>query len=157
MFTATEICEIGIRLEGNAERLYRKAASTSKNAELTALLLWMADEEASHAQWLGDLKQSIAGEPNPIAEEMSRHLLGQIMGQHNFSLKEVDFSRVTTVEELVAVFLEFERDGLLFYEILQSFLEDPVTRQHLETIIAEEERHIERLSLLMMPAETATT
>lgn len=156
MFTAMEICDIGIRLERNAERLYRRAASTTENAELAAILLWMADEESGHARWLEDLKSSITREPNPIADEMSRHLLGQIMGQHNFSLRNVDFSRVTTVEELVDIFLEFERDGLLFYEILQSFLEDPDTLAHLKTIIAEEERHIERLSVLMTPAETTS-
>jgi rubrerythrin len=78
-------------------------------------------------------------------EKMSRELFDDLVGGQSFSLKEVDFAAVESTEELVGIFIEFEKDTVLFYEMVAPFIEDGETRTHLETIIAEENRHIARL------------
>jgi rubrerythrin len=106
----------------------------------------MAQEEARHGQWFSQLQRSLeTGGKNPFMEEMSRELFDDLVGGQTFSLKEVDFAAVESTEELVGIFMEFEKDTVLFYEMVAPFIEDGETRTHLETIIAEENRHIAHL------------
>jgi rubrerythrin len=106
----------------------------------------MADEEVKHANWFADLKHNLeTRNENPFAEEMSRELFNEMLGEKNFSLKDVDFSSIETVEELIEVFIEFEKDSIIFYEVLKPFVEDPAARKYLQKIIEEEKLHIDRL------------
>ncbi|MCP4693855.1 MAG: ferritin family protein, partial [Desulfobacterales bacterium] len=125
MFTIQEILDMAIRIEKNGEAVYRDAIEKMSDPRLESLLEWMADEEVGHAKWLAELK-GLAENPekNPFIEEMTRELLADQMGDQSFSLKEVDFSRVGGVDDLIAVFIEFENDGILFYEMLQPFIQD---------------------------------
>ncbi len=146
MFEIREILDLAIRLEKNGEATYRQAIQSSNDEELKAALDWMAEEEARHGQWFSDLQRSLeTGGKNPFMEEMSRELFDDLVGSQSFSLKEVDFAAVESIAELVGVFIEFEKDTVLFYEMVAPFIEDGETRTHLETIIAEENRHIARL------------
>jgi rubrerythrin len=146
VFEIREILDLAIRLEKNGEATYRKAIQSSSDEELKAALEWMAQEEARHGQWFSKLQQSLeTGGKNPFMEEMSRELFDDLVGGQSFSLKEVDFAAVESTEELVGIFMEFEKDTVLFYEMVAPFIEDGETRTHLETIIAEENRHIARL------------
>lgn len=65
-----------------------------------------------------------------------------------FSLADVDFSRVKNSKELVDIFIEFENDTILFYEMLKTFLVDEKTIEHLEKIIQEEASHIQKIDEL---------
>jgi len=106
----------------------------------------MADEELKHARWFADMKQNLeATSENPFAEEMSRELFSEMLGDKNFSLKDVDFSSVEKIDDLFEIFIEFEKDSIIFYEVLKPFVEDPVARDQLGKIISEEKRHIEQL------------
>jgi rubrerythrin len=82
---------------------------------------------------------------NPFIEEMSRQVFKDLVGGQSFSLKEVDFSKVSSTHELISIFIEFEQDTVLFYELIAPFIEDEETRAHLQRVIAEENRHIDRL------------
>ena len=146
MFSAIEIIDLAIKLEKNGEAVYRDAIEKVSNPGLVPLLEWMADEEVKHANWFADLKHNLeTRNENPFAEEMSRELFNEMMGEKNFSLKDVDFSSIETVEELIGVFIEFEKDSIIFYEILKPFVEDPAARKYLQKIIEEEKYHIDRL------------
>jgi len=146
VFEIREILDLAIRLEKNGEATYRQAIQSSNDEELKAALDWMAQEEARHGQWFSNLQRSLeTGGKNPFMEEMSRELFDDLVGSQSFSLKEVDFAAVESLEELVGIFIEFEKDTVLFYEMVAPFIEDGEMRIHLETIIAEENRHIARL------------
>ena len=146
MFTINEILDIAIRIETNGESDYRDATRKTTNADLISMLQWMADEEARHARWFAEVKDRAAiPSENPFLEEMSSELFKDLMGEQSFALKDVDFSKVERVDELLAIFLEFEKDTVLFYEMLQPFIQNPKTLEQLDAIIAEKNRHIERL------------
>ena len=150
MFEIKEILHLSIRLEKNGETAYRKAIQTTSDEELKAMLDWMAGEEARHGQWFSDLKTALdQGRQNPFREEMNRQVIEDLIGGQSFSLKEVDFSKVTGLGELIPIFIEFEKDTVLFYEMIAAFVEDGKTRAHLQSIIAEENRHIARLKQVM--------
>jgi rubrerythrin len=76
---------------------------------------------------------------------MSGSILQSILGDQSFSLKEADLSKIDGVEALIQLAIEFEKDSILFYEMIGSFIEDSETSEKLNEIIAEENRHIELL------------
>ena len=146
MFSTIEILDIAIGIEQNGEAVYRDALEIISEPRLIDLLTWMADEEVKHARWFSDLKQNVATESaNPFVEEMGRELFNDLLGEKSFSHKEVDFSKVEQIDDLMEIFVEFEKDSILFYELLESFIEDQSTLENLKKIIAEENDHIVRL------------
>jgi rubrerythrin len=76
---------------------------------------------------------------------MGSSILQSILGDQSFSLKEADLSKIDSVEAYIQLAIEFEKDSILFYEMIGSFIEDTETSEKLNEIIAEENRHIELL------------
>ncbi len=150
MFSIKEILDMAILLEKNGEAVYRRALKEVSKPELASLLQWMADEEVKHARWFSNMNNAFASETqNPIGEEMSHELFKDLLDKQTFSLKDKDFSQIHQSGDLIAIFIEFEKDTVLFYEMLEPFIEDEGTREQLKEIIAEENRHIERLQELL--------
>ncbi len=146
MFSPEEVLDLAIKLEKNGETVYRQAIEKASSPQIASLLGWMADEEAKHANWFGELKNRLETRgTNPFMKEMSRELFDDLLGEKNFSLQDVDFSSVEQVHEMIAVFIEFEKDTVLFYQVLEPFISDLATRDVLRQIIDEEKRHIEQL------------
>ena len=146
MFSAIELLDMAVKLEKNGEAVYRDAIEKVSKPELVALLAWMADEEVKHADFFSNLKVKLETErENPFMEEMSRELFDDLLGDKNFSLKEVDFSSLDTSDDLITVFIELEKDSVIFYKVLEPFIEDPVAHEQLNEIIDEENRHIQHL------------
>ena len=150
MFSTSEILDLAIRIEKNGEAVYRQAADKISDPELASLLTWMADEEVKHAGWFSELKSKLAmASDNPFLEQMSHELFDDLLGEKNFSHKDVDFDQVRHVDELMKIFIEFEKDSVLFYEVLEPFIEDETTLKNLKKIIAEENNHITKLQQFM--------
>ena len=146
MFTAAELLDMAIKVENNGEAAYRSAIAKVKSPELVCLLKWMADEEVEHARFFSELKHNLETKGrNPFVEEMSRELFDDLLGNQNFSLKEVDFSVIDNSDAMIDVFIEFEKDSVIFYTVLEPFVEDPVALEHLQKIIDEENHHIRKL------------
>ncbi len=157
MFSANELLDMAIKLEKNGEAVYRDALEKVSKPELVSLLEWMADEEVKHADFFSDLKLKLETErENPFMEEMSRELFDDLLGDKNFSLKEVDFSFLDNVDELITIFIEFEEDSILFYKVLEPFVEDSVAREQLKKIIDEENSHIRHLQEFIGRKEALT-
>jgi len=158
LFSANEILDLAIKLEKNGELVYRDAIEKVSNPELTRLLEWMADEEVKHANWFAELKLELDQKGvNPFMEKMSRELFDDLLGDKNFSLKDVDFSSVSDIDDLIAIFIEFEKDSVRFYQVLEPFIGDPVSLEGIKKIINEENCHIKRLQELMGREKVFTT
>ena len=150
MFTIKEILDMAIRIEKNGEAVYRNSMERISYPILVSLLEWMADEEVKHAEWFSDLKQETEmHSKNPFIENMNTELLNDIIGDQSFSLKEVDFSHIENIRELIDIFIEFEKDSILFYEMLQMLIQNEDTLTQLHKIITEENNHIEQLQAFM--------
>ena len=158
MFSANEILDMAIKIEKNGEAVYRNAIDKVSEPELVPLLEWMADEESKHADWFSNLKLSIMRKrANPFMEELSRELFDDILGDKNFSLKDIDFSSIDKIDDLIAIFIGFEKDSVLFYEVLEPFIEDPDVLENLKKIIEEEKNHIKKLQEFMGPEQLFRT
>jgi rubrerythrin len=146
MFSIREIIDMAIQLEKNAETFYRQALARVSTPILEPVLVCLADEERDHAQWFERLKRvlqeaKVAGERG----EISGAALRSLVGDQKFSLDEVDLSKIDSVPELIELAVEHEKDTIIFYQMLQSFIDDHQTSKELEEVIAQEEQHIKLL------------
>ena len=146
MFSVPEILDLAIQLEKNGESVYRNAADKVTEPDLASLLIWMADEEVRHRHWFSEVKKNFETHSlNPFMEEMSRQVFGGMLGDKSFSHRDTDFSKVDHLDDLIGIFIEFEKDTILFYETLIPFIEDNDTMEYLKKIIDEENNHIKKL------------
>jgi rubrerythrin len=72
---------------------------------------------------------------------MGRELFQNILGEKAFSLDDVDLSRVQDIRAVMRIAAEFEQDTVVFYEMLEPFVEETQSRDDLRLIIEEEKRH----------------
>jgi rubrerythrin len=144
MFSVLEIIELAIRIEENGEKVYRRAVQENPNAPLAPLLTWFAEEEVRHVEWLMQLKKGVRKVvEDPGILELGMSILRGILGEKTFSLEEADFSKMEKREDLLEAAMEFEKDTLMFYRMLEPLVEDP--EGFLSRIIQEEQRHINAL------------
>ena len=143
MFTLAEIYDLGIRIEKNGEKFYREALKQAWSTPIAGMLKMLAEEEVKHVDFfekrMDALKQK---RENPLLDEMGASMLKDILGNQTFSLKDTDVSTIKDVNELIAIAIEFEKDTILFYEMVGSFMTDDEARRELQEIIEEEERHV---------------
>ena len=146
MFTLSEIIDLAIRIEKNGENAYRKAQEEVSNPSLASILQWLAEEEVEHEKWFTRLKEK-AGTlaEDPKLEEMGKAILQGVLGDQAFSIKDADFSKTEDINSLLELSVEFEKDTVLFYEMLSAFIDDEETLHQLDKIIEEEKRHVQLL------------
>jgi rubrerythrin len=147
MFSIREIIDMAIQLEKNAETFYRAALTEMSTPSLEPVLLCLADEERNHAEWFEKLKR-VAEEVKARGQrgDLSGEVLRSLVGDQRFSLDEVDLSKIEGVQELIELAIEHEKDTIIFYQMLQSFMDDPQTVNELDEIIDEENKHIKLLA-----------
>jgi rubrerythrin len=152
MFTLTEIIDIAIQIEQNGKNTYRKAQAEVSSDALASMLQRLADDEAEHEKWFSQLKEK-AGTTveNSELEEMGKGILQNVLGDQAFSITDADFSRIENLRSLLELSIEFEKDTILFYQMLRSFIDDREVLNGLDKIIEEESRHVEELSLSFAP------
>jgi rubrerythrin len=152
LFSFSEVIDLAVQIEKNGEQTYLAAIDHIEDPGLKQLLEWIAQEERHHAKWFADLKVT-AGilDDDESLKEMNETLVRDYLGDQTFSLKEVDFNLVKDSNELIRIFIEFEKDTILFYDILIAFVPDEATKDKISHIIAEEETHIEKFRELLDP------
>jgi rubrerythrin len=157
MFTLAEIIDLAVRIEKNGEKAYRKARDEVSNPSLASMLQRLAEEESEHEQWLTGLKEKVeTGAKNPRLEEMGKTILQGVLGNQTFSIDEADFSRIKDLEGLLELSVEFEKDTILFYEMLSAFIQDEKSLDQLDLIIEEESRHVRLLEDCLSKRENLT-
>ena len=146
MFTLADIIEIALQIEKNGESTYRRAQQKASDPALADLLGLLADEELEHQRWFAELKSRVGIKPvDKNLETLGRELFQNILGEKAFSLDDVDFSGVPDIQAVMRISAEFEQDTVVFYEMLEPFVEEPRTRDDLRLIIEEEKGHLRKL------------
>jgi rubrerythrin len=110
---------------------------------MVSMLRMLAEEEVKHVDFFAKLKTKLQQEDeNSVLEAMGREVLAGVLGDQTFSLKEADLSKIETQEHLRQTAIEFEKDTILFYEMIRAFVTDRETLDQLQEIIDEENRHV---------------
>ena len=155
MFTLGEIIDLAIRIEKNGENTYRKAQEEVSNPSLASMLQWLAEEEVEHEKWFAQLKEVVETTvEDPKLEEMGKAILQGVLGDQAFSIKDADFSKIGDINSLLELSVEFEKDTIIFYEMLSAFIDDEETLRQLDKIIEEENRHVQVLEEFLEKKET---
>jgi rubrerythrin len=143
MFTRGEIIDLAVRIEHNGETFYRRFADCALTPEVRRLAGWLADQEVTHARFFRELKERMPVESLRAPQSTTATgALEDFMGSHGFSLDEVECRALTDVRTLLEVAIEFERDTMLFFDMIKGFVDDLGALQELEQIIAEERHHV---------------
>jgi rubrerythrin len=149
MFSLHEIYDLGIRIEKNGELFYRKAIKRFSDERLKSLLARLVDDEVKHQEFFARKKEDLKDKPeDPEMEETASAIFQDILGDQTFSLKETNPSDLKSEEELLNLAIEFEKDTVIFYEMLTPLVTGSQTLNGLEEIVQEEKRHIEMLQAL---------
>ena len=144
MFEIKEIIDLALQIEKNGEKVYRNAIKRVTVPAVCTLLEKLADEELEHVEWFSSLKQKIKSTTDDSElMETGKTILNSILGNQAFSLDDVDLSKIDRIDDLVKLAMEFERDTILFYEMIRSFIANTEELNHLAKIISEENRHIQ--------------
>lgn len=141
-----DLFDIAIKMEKNGEAVYVDSVSKMQQKNLKSLLQWMADEEARHRKWFKEQKNRLTikiDEAN--LKEMVPGVLQQMMGEKTLSLDDIDFSQLENITDLLNTFIDFEEDTIMFYEMLETFIEDSAVINGLDLIVNEEKKHVEKL------------
>jgi rubrerythrin len=144
MFSASEIFDLAIQIEENGEHFYRQAMAKSSDQSLREMLFWFAEEEKRHRDFFIKIKTSLNDESGKHwVEQLSGAVLKDAVADRLFSLDEVDVDSIPDVKALVQIAISLEQDTVMFYEIIASFVTEPKVLQQLESVINEEQKHIE--------------
>lgn len=146
MFSNNEIFDMAVRIEKNGEKFFRNAMEKVKAPSFRSLFEWLAEQEVKHKDWFLRKKGTveITSESHDL-EQMGSDMLQDILGDQSFSLQEVDLGQIKNVQDILDLAIEFEKDTILFFEMILSMIIDAETGAELKAIIAEEEHHIELL------------
>lgn len=151
MYTFEDIRDIAIQIERNGERTYRKASEITKDPELAKILLWLADEEHRHKKWFNALQTERKVSPqNREMEAMGRALLQDMVKDQPFSLDAEQLDGAADLADLLTQSMQFEKDTILFYDLLKTLVEDHEASAQLDLIIDEERGHVKVLEKLQM-------
>jgi rubrerythrin len=146
MFTIGEVFDLAIRLERNGENFYRRLVGSMVNEDFSTQLLWLADQEAKHGQFFARLKRESSTQAlEDLGERSEGALLQDFLGEHALSLDEVDPHSLADVPAVLQFALEFEKDTILFFEMIRAFITEQAVLEGLDAIIQEENRHIKVL------------
>jgi rubrerythrin len=150
MFTIADISDIAVQIEENGEATYRKAAANCNDTGLADLLNRMANEERQHAKWFRKLNQSreASDSEQREMESMGRELLREMVKDQTFSLDADKLTKAENLHDFLEQSIAFEHDTVVFYEMLQGFIEDAQVRFQLDRIIAQERDHIHQIETL---------
>jgi rubrerythrin len=150
VFTLSDICDIAVQIERNGEKAYREAAERTKVPEVARLLEMLAEDEAKHLQWF---EQMVVSHPVEIKDlqiaQIGRELLQEMMAPQTFSLDKKEMAAADSPQTMLHQSIEFEKDTILFYEMLSGFLDDVNTKHQLDLIITEERSHIDKLNEIL--------
>jgi rubrerythrin len=146
MFSVEDICNIAIQIEKNGEKAYRDAQAKANDAKLKESFKGIADDEKRHIRWFQNLARNIRRTTkHPQIKELGKSLLQDIIGNQTFSLTPEKISQAATIEQIIKQSIEFEKDTIIFYEMVSKFIDDEAIIAQIELIIEEERRHVNTL------------
>ena len=150
MFRMDEVLDLAIRLEKNGASRYHHWLSLTAEPQLRATLSWLADQETQHADFFAHLKEINAArsQAEPPDAQVDLHL-EDFLGSRSLSLDDVEVLTLTNPGQVLQTALEFERDTILFLDMIKVFITEESALTQLAAVIEEERRHIDLLESLL--------
>ncbi len=150
MFRMDEVLDLAIRLEKNGASRYRHWLSLTTEPQIRLTLSWLADQETQHADFFTHLKEiNVArSQVEPPDAQADLHL-EDFLGSRTLSLDDVEVLTLADPGQVFQTALEFERDTILFFDMIKVFITEESALTQLAAVIEEERRHIDLLESLL--------
>ena len=159
-FNANEVFEMAEQIERNGVKFYRKAADNASDKETKQMLLDMADMEAGHLTIFEHMRRHLVSREKEGTifdpdNEASLYLQTMAAG-HGYEGKKSPTEELTgaeSIEEILKIALNAEKDSVIFYFGLRSFVPPRAGRDKVEEIVKEEIEHITTLNKMLTSLE----
>ncbi len=152
-FNADEIFEIAEQIERNGVKFYRKAADNAPDKEIKQMLLEMADMEAGHLGTFEHMRRHLTRREKAETvfdpdNEASLYLqtMAEAHGSEGRKSPTEELTGTESIEEILKIALNAEKDSVIYYFGLRSFVPPKAGRDKVAAIIAEEIEHITTLN-----------
>ena len=154
VLNADEVFEMAEQMERNGAKFYHRAADLAFDADSRKLLVDLAMMEEDHEKTFSAIRATIVSgtdrEPTVFDPEgLTDRYLWAWADRNVFDLDSDPFEvlgEAYTIEQLVQAAIGREKDSIVFYEGLKSWLQKDSDRQKIQAIIHEEMGHIALLA-----------
>jgi rubrerythrin len=160
-YNANEIFLIAEHIERNGAKFYRKAAEKASDKEVKQMLLELAEMELGHLKTFENMRRylKIKEKENPVYDpdnEASMYLatMAYSHGSEGRKSPTEELTGNETIPEILKIALNAEKDSVIYYFGLRSFVPPKAGRDRIEDIIAEEIEHITKLNNKLASLET---
>ncbi|HVO76384.1 MAG TPA: ferritin family protein [Candidatus Bathyarchaeia archaeon] len=152
-FSADEVYEMGMDIERNGEAYYRKAAALSKDEKVRGVFTDLMKQEQQHYQTFKALREklppktSLPTVADPEGEEQL-YLDALVKSRLFNSVHEAESlaSKVSSAHEALKAALSFEKDTVLFFQMMKGMTEERLGKSEIDRLIEEEHGHIVRIA-----------
>ena len=152
-FNAIEVFEIAERIERNSVKFYRRAAEVLSDPDLCQILSSLAEFEKEHEETFANMRKQISNKEWDLItfdpeDEMTLYLQ-TIADSHIFDPKKDPGEQLKdkeTTEEIFEYAIEAEKNSIIFYLGLKSFVPTKAGKDKVDEIIKEEMNHIAELN-----------
>ena len=148
-FNADEIFEMAEEIEQNGAKFYREAAEKISDKKTKQMLLDMAAMEDEHLRTFHEMRKELAwpekAETVFDPDNEAVLYLQAMADSHGSEGKITSTQKLAgneTIREILEIAVNSEKDSVVFYSGLRSFVPEKAGRDRVEAIINEELGHI---------------
>ena len=151
-FNADEIFEMAEEIERNGAKFYRQAAASSAELEIKEMLLGMAAMEDGHLKTFEQMRKELSGNEKAQTvydpDNQAALYLQTMADARSYEGKISPRQQLTgneTIKQILEIALNSEKESVVFYFGLKSFVSARAGKDKVEAIILEELGHISTL------------
>jgi rubrerythrin len=150
VFNAAEVIDMGIEKEKKRRDFYAAVATQFKQKEMNELFTRLRDWEAEHIKKFTEIRNSV--EESEVIEsyqgEFEAYMKALVDDMLYKQVSADGFSKyVKTPLDAIRYGMEFEKDAILFFRELLSYM-TPEHKDKVEELIGEEKKHLVYLAEL---------
>ena len=152
-FNADEVFEVAVRIEDNGAAFYRKAAAIQMEEENRAFLEKLALMEQQHKKTFIEMREQLTDKEKESQVydpdgEISLYLNAMADAHGGEGTPSVGDSLTgeESLQDILNIAIDLEKKSILYYVGLKEMVPPRLGSNKIDTIIAEERKHIAQLS-----------
>lgn len=151
-FSHQEIIEIAVGIEQKGYVFYSNAANDTKNEAARNILLFLAQEEKKHEEYFRNLYTQVQNEKSVFTDSLDEDAVKYLKSITESSVflnkNGLADGKINTLEDVITVGKQVEKDSILFYNELSSYAPDDNAKEMLQSFAREEKSHLLQLQEL---------
>lgn len=145
-----QVLTLAQQMEMVGQQAYRRFADQATEPAIRELFVYLADEEAEHETFFGELRQRLQRGEMPgarLSPDQVAELGAIVKAVQDRDVPSVlnDTATSTSVEDLIDRAIEFEKAIMALFSKTRDCIGDVLGQQTLDAIIAEELEHVKTL------------